>query len=134
MGHKCDTRKEDGMAMTTNRVRKVFAIETSPVVMERIERFLALLHHNSNFGHSGLFAMPLDGDGNDKISVTPKPSFANEVDLCGGIGGDVEIALNGGYTVQKIADMGSRWYVKPAAALYKNDDLHKTVPSKIYRD
>lgn len=114
-----------------NRVKKTFEIETSPAVMERIERFLALLHHSSNFGHSGLFAMPLDGDGADKVTVTPKPGFAHEVDLCGGIGGDVEIAQNGCYTVKKTANMGSYWVVKPAAALYKNGDLHKTVPSRV---
>ena len=117
-----------------NRVKKTFEIETSPSVMERIERFLALLHHNSNFGHSGLFAMHLDGDGQDKVVVTPKPKFELEVDLCGGIGGSVEIAQNGGYTVRQISEMGSSWLVKPAAALYKNDDLYKTIPSKIYRD
>jgi len=117
-----------------SKISRTFTIETSPAVMERIERFLALLHHNSNFGHSGLFAMPLDGDGDDKVSVFPKPGFAHEVDACAGIGGDVEIAGNGCYTVKRTSDMASNWLVKPAAALYKNDELHKTVPSKIYRD
>ena len=117
-----------------NRVKKTFEIETSPAVMERIERFLSLLHHNSNFGHSGLFAMPLDGDGADKVVVTPKPEFAHEVDLCGGIGGDVEIAQNGCYTVKKTADMGTYWVVKPAAALYKNGELSRTVPTRIHWD
>ena len=117
-----------------NRVKKTFEIETSTAVMERIERFFALLHHNSNFGHSGLFAMWLDGDGPDKVTITPKPAFDLEVNLCGGIGGDVEIAQNGCYTVKKTADMGSRWLVKPAAALYKDDELHETVPYRIYRD
>ncbi len=116
------------------RIKKTFEIETSAEVMERIERFLALLHHNSGFGHSGLFAMPLDGDGADKVTVSPKPRFAHEVDLCGGIGGDVEIAGNGCYTVKKTQSLNSTWIVKPAAALYKNDELEKTIPSAIYRD
>ena len=117
-----------------NRVKKTFEIETSQSVMERIERFLALLHYNSCFGHSGLFAMALDGDGSDKVTVIPKPGFQNEVDLCGGIGGDIEIAKNGCYTVKNIAEMGSNWIVRPAAALYKNDDIHKVIPSNIHRD
>lgn len=116
-----------------SRIKKTFEIETSPEVMERIERFFALLHHNSNFGHSGLFAVFLDGDGADKVTVSPKPRFAHEVDLCGSIGGDVEIAQNGCYTVKKTAELGSLWLVKPAAALYKNGDLHKTIPSHIRR-
>jgi hypothetical protein len=116
------------------RIKKTFEIETSSQVMERLERFLALLHHNSNFGHSGLFAMPLDGDGCDKVTVSPKPRFAHEVDLVGGIGGDVEIAQNGCYTVKKTESLKTNWIVKPAAALYKNDELHKAIPSTIYRD
>lgn len=115
-------------------MKKTFEIETSAEVMIRIERFLALLHHNSNYGHSGLFAMALDGDGAEKVRVSPAPGFAHEVDLCGGIGGDVEIALNDGYTVKKVGSMGSCWLVKPAGALYKNDELYKAVPGKIYRD
>lgn len=47
---------------------------------------------------------------------------------------NVEIAHNGCYTVKKTADMKSYWLVKPAAALYKNDNLHKIIPSRIYRD
>jgi hypothetical protein len=117
-----------------SRIKKIFEIETSPEVMERLERFLALLHYNSGFGHSGLFAMPLDGDGIDKVVVSPRPPYQHEVDLCGGIGGDVEIAQNGCYTVKKTVNFDTSWVVKPAAALYKNDGLHKTIPSAIYKD
>lgn len=117
-----------------SRVKKTFEIETSPEVMERIGRFLALLHHNSNFGHSGLFAMPLDGDGDDKVVVTPTPVYAHEVELCGGIGGDVEIAMNGCYTVKGIKNMGSYWLVKPSASLFKDDKFHSAIPTQIYRD
>lgn len=118
----------------TSRIKKTFEIETSPEIMERLERFLALLHYNSSFGHSGLFAMPLDGDGSDKVVVSPRPLYQHEVDLCGRIGGDVEIAQNGCYTVKKTEDFATSWIVKSAAALYENDDLHKTIPSAIYRD
>lgn len=115
-------------------IKRTFEIETSPEVMERLERFFALLHHNSNFGHSGLFAMPLDGDGCDKVVVSPKPRFAHEVDLAGSIGGDVEIAGNGCYTAKKTSSLNSSWIVKPGAVLYKDDELHKAIPSAIYRD
>ena len=115
------------------RVKKTFEIETSPSVMERIERFFALLHHNSNFGHSGLFAMPLDGDGADKVVVSPKPGSAHEVDLCGSIGGDVEIANNGGYMAKNTTSLPSFWIVKTSATLYKNGEVHKTLPSDLHK-
>ena len=114
-------------------IKRTFEISTSEIMMERFERFLALLHHNSNLGHSGLFAMPLDGDGCEKIQISPKPKFHHEVDICGGIGGDVEIAQDGCYTSRKTSPLSASYVVKPVAALYKNDELIKTVPSKIYR-
>ena len=84
-------------------MKKTFEVKTnSEFLMERFERFLALLHHNSNFGHSGLFAMPLDSDGDEKINILPEPKFQNEVDLCGGIIGEIEIARENGFTVKKI--------------------------------
>ncbi len=49
---------------------KTFTITTSPKLMKRIERFLALLHFNSSFGHSATFAMSLDGDGCEKVKVS----------------------------------------------------------------
>lgn len=120
--------------MMGKRVKKSFEIETSPDVMKRIERFLALLHHNSSFGHSGLFAMPLDGDGCDKVTVSPKPRFANEVDAIGGVGGGVEIAYDNSYACKNLKEMGSYWHTKPIAGLFKGDELHTSIPSKLYRD
>ena len=111
------------------RITKTFAITTSPDVMERFERFLALLHYNSCFGHSGLFAMPLDGDGSDKVEVSPRLRFQHEVDLCAGIGGDVEIAYDDCYTVKRVSDMGSNWVVKTGGILYKDYEQVKAVPS-----
>ena len=116
------------------RIKKTFEVETSPAVMERLERFLALLHHNSNFGHSALFGMWLDGDGSDKVKVIPTPKFSDEVGLIGGVGDGVEIAGNGCYTVRKTASYNTSWIVKPGACLYKDDKLHKAIPSAIYRD
>lgn len=73
-------------------ITKTFNITTSPEVMKCIERFFALLHWNSRFGHSSIFAMPLDCDGSDKVTVDPVPEHAKEVELIGGVGFDVEIA------------------------------------------
>lgn len=115
-------------------VKKSFEIETSAAVMERIERFLAFLHHNSSTGHSGLFAMSLDVDGEEKVTVSPKPGFVHEVGLCGGVGGDIEIAVNNGYTVKRMAEMGAHWQVKAAAAVYRDGELHSAAPSKLYEE
>lgn len=110
-------------------MKKTFTIEASEEVMERIERFFALLHYNSGFGHSGLFAMPLDGDGNEKVKISPVLDVAHEVDACGSIGGGVEIAINGGYTARKTTTMGSNWFVTPDA-VYKNKEIYKKISKR----
>lgn len=92
--------------------RKVFTITASPGVMRRIERFLALLHHNSRFGHSATFGMPLDGDGEDKVTVDPTPDYAGEVGMIGSVGGDIEIAYNDSYSCFGLKEMGSSWVVQ----------------------
>ena len=45
-------------------------IETDPVMMEKIKRFLAWLYLNSHWGHSGTVALSCDGDGADKVIVS----------------------------------------------------------------
>jgi len=96
--------------------------------MKRIERFLALLHYNSAFGHSNLFAMHLDGDGSEKVTVTPiTKEFKGEVNLVGGIGGGVEIAGDGCYYAKKVIDLKRHYLVKRSASLYINDDVAKTI-------
>ena len=111
------------------RITRTFEITTSKDVMERFERFLALLHYNSCFGHSGLFAMPLDGDGSDKVTISPRLRFQHEVDLCGGIGGDIEIAYDDCYVVRNTTPLRSSWTVKTGGILYKNGEQIKAVPS-----
>ena len=111
------------------RVKKTFEIVTSAEVMKRIERFLALLHHNSNFGHSGLFAMALDGDGCEKVTITPQPGFGREVDAIGGVGGDVEIAHNDSFSCRKIEKTNHFYHTETIAGLYRDDELIKTIPS-----
>jgi len=112
------------------KIKKTFTIETSEEVMDTFERFLALLHHNSNHGHSGVFAMTLDCDGNDKVSISPTPRFKREVDLCAGVGGSVEIAQWNCYVVKNIADMASSYVIESVAGLFINGDLHSTRPRR----
>lgn len=45
-------------------------ITASPSVILRIERFLALLHLSSIWGHSCTAAMDIDGDGSEKVHVS----------------------------------------------------------------
>lgn len=113
---------------------KTFAITASPTIMKRIERFLALLHFNSSFGHSGLFAMALDGDGNEKVSVDGiDRRLAHEVDLIGGVGYGVEIARDKNYGGAFLdRERENKWYTGPAANLYVNGEVKKTVPSTDY--
>lgn len=110
---------------------KTFTITTSPTVMRRIERFFALLHFNSNFGHSGIFGMPLDGDGSDKVKITPiNKELGQQVGLIGGVGYDVEIANDGGYAgIFKDKNKHSYWYTRPGGTLYKDGFLHKNSPT-----
>lgn len=109
------------------QITKQFEITASPAVMGRIERFFALLHHNSNFGHSATFAMPLDGDGSDKVEISPKPKFAQEVNLIGGVGGLIEIAYDNSYGCCDVKHLSGDWTVKAVPTLIKNGELHKTI-------
>ena len=109
------------------QIEKTFTIKTSPEVMRRFERFLALLHFNSCFGHSGTFAMPLDGDGGDKVIISPKPKYSREVDLVSGIGGHVEIAYNDSYGVGFLSERKSEYIVKSVPSLIKNGEIIKTI-------
>lgn len=77
---------------------KTFTITAPPNVLRRIERFLALLHWNSAFGHSSIFAIPLDGDGPERVVVDPVPDYRADVDKLAGVGYDVEIAYEREYT------------------------------------
>ena len=107
-----------------SKITKEFTITTTKNVMKRFERFLAMIHHNSKFGHSGLFAMPVDGDGSDDITIVPKPEFAKEVNITGGIGGNVEIAQDDCYTVTDVKPLKSSWVVKNDC-LFKNGETYK---------
>jgi hypothetical protein len=111
---------------------KTFTITTSPAIMRRIERFLALLHFASNWGHSGIFGMPLDGDGSEKVKVDPiDRRLAHEVDAIGGVGYDIEIARDDSYSGYAInRERRSRFWTGPAANLYLDGEVRKTIPSR----
>ena len=118
--------------MSREEVTRTFKITTSPEVMRRFERFLAFLHWNSRYGHSGIFAMSLDGDGAERFTASPAPGHSDEVSLCGGIGHQVGIAESDGYHGGYLdRERGSDWRVRPLAGLYKNGKLVKAVPDDI---
>ena len=85
----------------SEKVTKSFTITASPAVMKRFERFLALLHYNSGWGHSANFVMPLDGDGSDRFRVHDfKPGYHKDVEHIGSVGYGFEIALDDAYTTR----------------------------------
>lgn len=78
-----------------------FTIEMSPEVKKTFDHFLALLHYNSNWGHSSIFGMFLDGDGSAvfqvKKGLNEDPSIRNGVNDIGGSGAHMEIAQSDGF-------------------------------------
>lgn len=110
----------------------------SPHLVRRFERFLALLHFNSGFGHSGLFAMALDGDGDEKITLKNQldKSMGYEVNAIGDVGGHIEIAMDDGYRCDKIDYDSSicKYKVHPSATLYKDREVVKVIPSRLWED
>lgn len=78
--------------MKNNKVTKSFTITANSDVMDRFEKFLCFFHYNG--GHSGLFAMPFDGDGSDTFKVDPPPIGNRDWSRISDAGCDVEIAKN----------------------------------------
>ena len=96
---------------------------------------MALLHWNGKFGHSGTFAMFLDGDGSEELTVTPAPQHKNAVDCIAGVGYDVEIAQDDSYTgLFTDRSRKSSWIVKDSTTIYERGEPIKTIPSKLYED
>ncbi|MDP4224858.1 MAG: hypothetical protein Q8910_00610 [Bacteroidota bacterium] len=124
-------RGEKEKAMDT-KITKTYEITFSNKdVFNRFERFLSLLHFNSGFGHSGLFGMSLDGDGSEKINVDRfDKRYMYEVDAIGGAGNGIEVALDNGYKIVPIdTNKECKYRVGPAANLYRDGEIIKTVPS-----
>lgn len=111
-------------------IKKTYEIEASPDVIARFERFLALLHYNSRFGHSAYFGMPLDGDGSDTFTVDVDLSkYINEVDLIGGVGYNFEIALDNTYSCKKVSNP-THYYKTQNNKLYRDNIVIKEIKSE----
>ena len=89
----------DKKAVTHN-----FEITTTPEVMARIEGLMAMLHYNSAWGHSGTFAIWMDGDGPERVIIRRDDADAGFLHLrqgvskVGDVGYDVEMADSGRFT------------------------------------
>lgn len=57
-------------------ITKTFTITADESTMRRFENFLCFLHYNG--GHSGVFGMPFDGDGSDRLQCDPPPRKRNQ--------------------------------------------------------
>ena len=81
------------------KVTKTYTITATEDTLRKFEGFLALLHYNTGWGHSNLFAMPCDGDGHESFNVEPEPDehWRKKVSAIGQTGVTVEIALEHGY-------------------------------------
>ena len=107
----------------SEKITKAFTVTTSKSVMKRFEKLLAMLQFNSGWGHSSTFGMFLDGDGPDRFMVEPKPdpSLAKGVNLIGGVGLDVEIATEYGFTGLSKDTNRNDWWVENDR-LYNNGE------------
>ena len=78
---------------------KTYTIRGTKDTIHKFESWLAFFHFNG--GHSGLFAMPFDGDGHEQLFVDPPPdeSLRAPSQKDGGVGAGVEIAYEGQYGV-----------------------------------
>jgi len=71
---------------------KTFTITAPAGIMRRLEGFLALMHFNA--GHSAMFGMCFDGDGNERLRVKEglDPALRKPAQACGGFAGGLEVA------------------------------------------
>lgn len=86
-------------------ITKTITIKCTESVWKKFERFLSFMHFNG--GHSGLFAMPFDGDGSDRFRVRPElpdylrkkeTTYKGKVLRVSDVGFDVEIAYENTYS------------------------------------
>ena len=83
----------------------------STELLDRIEALLCMIDHNSRTGHSGIFGMSLDGDGEDKVAVSGGRNLDRYRKMAGKIG-DV------GYDVEYVSSSGM------TAGVFKNHDAN----------
>jgi len=94
----------------SNTYEKTYTIRSTKEVFHKFETFLSFMHFNG--GHTGLFAMPFDGDGHEWLTVDPAPdeSLRDVVHKVSGVGAGVEIAYAGETGVAFIDwDKTNRW-------------------------
>ena len=91
---------------------KTYTITATTDTLRKFEGFLALLHFNTGWGHSNLFAMPCDGDGHEHFRVDPEPDkhWRKKASKIGGTGATVEIAQERSY-LGRFIDYSRKAYV-----------------------
>lgn len=109
------------------QITKTFTVTASKDVMKRFERFLALLHYNSSFGHSNHFGMYLDGDGPEKLRVNEvNHELHREVELIGSTAYDVEIANTDNYSgLYKDRHKENSYHTESEFRLMSNGEVRK---------
>lgn len=77
---------------------RTYKVSGSPDILDRIERFLSMLHLNGTNGHSGTFCMVFDGDGADGVAVDgiDHDRHKEMVRALSEYGGEYEVVGNGG--------------------------------------
>lgn len=75
-----------------------FEIKADEGTMERFKRLLAIMHRSSDVGHTGLFAMSVDGDGHEIFKVKSGVDYSEYKEGMDDVAGySVEIAKSNGY-------------------------------------
>ena len=94
-------------------VTKSYEITADELTLIRFERLLTMLHSASVEGHSGLFAMWLDGDGIDEFVVNPSTvldRYRKGALAVSNVGYPVEVASDGAFHGKFInEDYDCRW-------------------------
>lgn len=95
--------------MATEKETIRLEVTGTPELIMKFKRLMALLDTAGAVGHSGIFGMPLDGDGPDRLEIDVQSpdgdfnglelqQFAGGVDEVGGVGYDVELANFDGFS------------------------------------
>ena len=116
--------------MKKQRIAKTFTIETNPEMMTKIERFMAMIHYNSNWGHTSTFGLPVDGDGGDHINVQEvDDKYRAGVNAIGNVGYPLELALSDGFGAYSI-DMDKSFWKARNGKLFRDGKLHREYGKK----
>ena len=91
-----------GIALTIlfGRNDTIVSLSGSPEAVERVKGLLALLHLSSAWGHSGIFGMPLDGDGPERLEVRglDMGRYRRGAEHVTGVGYGLETSQDGGFS------------------------------------